>query len=169
MKSSDKKRFLELITGLANTFRIDLSVKDIKNYWLFLRQYSLAELEKAVIAYCASPEGHRFMPKPGELIAAMEGSALQQAQQALSKVLNAVRRIGGDASVIFDDALIHAVIDDMGGWVRLCGMYQREESFKQHEFESLYVGYRRYPPKSYPRQLLGRMAKINGIQSQNGI
>ena len=41
------------------------------------------------------------MPKPGELIAAIEGNALQQAQQAWSKVLNAVRRVGGDNSVHF--------------------------------------------------------------------
>ena len=51
---------------------------------------------------------------------------MQQAQQAWSKVLNAVRRMGGDATVIFDD-LIHSVIDDMGGWVRLCEMYQRKK------------------------------------------
>jgi hypothetical protein len=163
MELNDKKRFLELITGLAHTFGMEMSVKDIENYWLFLRSYSLAEFEKAVIHYCASPEGYRFMPKPGELIAAIEGNALQQAQQAWSKVLNAVRRVGGDNSVIFDDALIHGVIYDMGGWVRLCEMYQRDESFKQREFESRYVAYRHHPPKLYPQQLYGRMAGINGI------
>ncbi len=163
MEWNDKKRFLELITGLAHTFGMEMSVKDIENYWLFLRQYPLAEFEKAVIHYCASPEGHRFMPKPGELIAAIEGNALQQAQQAWSKVLNAVRRVGGDNSVIFDDALIHAVIVDMGGWVRLCEMYQRDESFKQREFESRYIAYRRHPPQLYPQQLFGRMAGINGV------
>lgn len=163
MELNEKKRFLELITGLAHTFGADMSVKDIENYWLFLRPYPLTEFEKAVIYYCASPEGHRFMPKPGELIAAMEGSALQQAQQAWSKVMNAVRQIGGDATVIFDDASVHAVIYDMGGWVRLCEMYQRDESFKQREFESRYVSYRRQPAKLYPRHLSGRMAGINGV------
>lgn len=165
MELNDKKRFLELITGLAHTFGMEVSVKDIENYWLFCRSYPLAAFEKAVIHYCASPEGHRFMPKPGELIAAIEGNAAQQAQQAWSKVLNAVRRMGGNATVIFDDALIHAVINDMGGWVRLCEMYQREESFKQREFESRYVNYRRHPPQQqhYPRWLLGRMASVNGV------
>ena len=64
---------------------------------------------------------------------------------------------------IFDDALIHAVIVDMGGWVRLCEMYQRDESFKQREFESRYIAYRRHPPQLYPQQLFGRMAGINGF------
>ena len=161
METTDKKRFVELITGLAQTFITDISLTDIENYWLFLRNYSLADFEKAVVNYCRSPEGHRFMPKPGELIAALEGNALQQAQQAWTKVMNAIRRIGGDKTLVFDDALIHAIIDDMGGWVRLCEMQIKDEPFKQREFEGRYVNYRRNPPTRYPRQLTGRMGAGN--------
>ncbi len=156
MEAKDKKRFVELLTGLAQMFVTDISMTDIENYWLFLHQYSLIDFEKAVINYCMSPEGHRFMPKPGELVAALEGSSLQQAQQAWTKVMNAIRRIGGDKSLVFDDPLIHAVIYDMGGWVRLCEMYVRDEPFKQREFESRYVSYRRNPLAQYPRQMTGR-------------
>jgi hypothetical protein len=152
---------VELITGLAQTFITDISLTDIENYWLFLRPYSLADFEKAVVNYCISPEGHRFMPKPGELIAALEGNALQQAQQAWTKVMNAIRRIGGDKTLVFDDALIHAIIDDMGGWVRLCELQIKDEPFKQREFEGRYVNYRRNPPTRYPRQLIGRMGAGN--------
>lgn len=101
------------------------------------------------------------MPKPGELIAALEGNALQQAQQAWTKVMHAIRRIGGDKTLVFDDALIHAVIDDMGGWVRLCEMQVKDEPYKQREFEGRYINYRRNPPTQYPRQLTGRMGFEN--------
>ncbi len=72
MEETDKKRFAQLIAGLAQTFLTDVSIADIENYWLFLRGYSLADMELAIVNFCISPEGHRFMPKPGELIAALE-------------------------------------------------------------------------------------------------
>lgn len=46
METTDKKRFVELITGLAQTFVTDVSLTDIENYWLFLRRYSLTDFEK---------------------------------------------------------------------------------------------------------------------------
>lgn len=158
MEIVDKKRFVELLTGLAQMFVTDMTLTDIENYWLFLRPYPLAEFERAVVNYCRSPEGHRFMPKPGELIAALEGNARQQAQQAWTKVMNAIRRLGGDKTVVFDDPLIHAVVYDMGGWVRLCEMHIQDEPFKLREFESRYVNYRQTPPAQYPRKLMGRTA-----------
>lgn len=157
MDEHDKNRFAELIAGLAQTFLTDVAIADIENYWLFLRHYTLSDIEQAIVNFCISPEGNRFMPKPGELIAALEGNATQQAQQAWTKIINAVRQIGGDATVVFDDPLIHAVLHDMGGWIRLCTMYSKDEPFKQREFESRYVAYRRNPPKKYPRKLIGRM------------
>ena len=163
MEETDKKRFAELIAGLAQTFLTDVSITDIENYWLFLRGYSLADMELAIVNFCTSPEGNRFMPKPGELIAALEGNATQQAQQAWTKIINAIRHVGGDATVIFDDPLIHSVLHDMGGWIRLCGMYSKDEPFKQREFESRYVAYRRNPPKEYPRKLIGRMDAGNAL------
>lgn len=84
-------------------------------------------MELAIVNFCTSPEGNRFMPKPGELIAALEGNATQQAQQAWTKIINAIRHVGGDATVIFDDPLIHSVLHDMGVWIRLCGMYSKDE------------------------------------------
>jgi hypothetical protein len=163
MEETDKKRFAELIAGLAQTFLTDVSIIDIENYWLFLRGYSIADMELAIVNFCTSPEGNRFMPKPGELIAALEGNATQQAQQAWTKIINAIRQIGGDATVVFDDPLIHSVLRDMGGWIRLCGMYSKDEPFKQREFESRYVAYRRNPPKEYPRKLIGRMDAGNSL------
>ena len=64
MEWNDKKRFLELITGLAHTFGMEMSVKDIENYWLFLRQYPLAEFEKAVITTAPVPKATALCLNP---------------------------------------------------------------------------------------------------------
>lgn len=64
MEDTDKKRFAELMAGLAQTFITDISAQDLENYWRLLKGYPMSQIEQAIIGYCASPEGHRFMPKP---------------------------------------------------------------------------------------------------------
>ena len=57
--------------------------------------------------------------------------------------------------MIFDDPLIHAVIADLGGWIRLCHSTERELNFQRREFERLYACYLQRPLRKYPRQLTG--------------
>ncbi|EOW9280235.1 TPA: hypothetical protein PX780_003569, partial [Vibrio cholerae] len=63
---------------------------------------------------------------------------------------------GAWTSVMFDDALIHRVISDMGGWVELCKVDDREYPFKQKEFLTRYQAYLlRDEVGEYPRLLQG--------------
>lgn len=78
MEDTDKIRFAELIGGLAQTFVTDISQQDLENYWQFLRGYRIERIEQAIVDYCISPEGHRFMPKPGEIVASLHGKQNEQ-------------------------------------------------------------------------------------------
>jgi Domain of unknown function (DUF6475) len=155
MEDTDKKRFAELMAGLAQTFATDISQQDLENYWRLLRGHPLEQIEQAIIGYCTSPEGHRFMPKPGELISAVHGKQNEQSLLAWVKVTKGIRQAGASKTVIFDDPVIHAVVADLGGWIRLCRLTERELNFQQREFERLYACYRLRPLKKYPRQLTG--------------
>ncbi len=155
MEDTDKKRFAELMAGLAQTFITDISAQDLENYWRLLKGYPISQIEQAIIGYCASPEGHRFMPKPGEIIAAFHGKESEQSLLAWVKVTKGMRQVGASKTVVFDDPIIHAVIADLGGWIRLCRLTERELNFQQREFERLYACYRLRPLKKYPRQLTG--------------
>ena len=42
MEESDKKRFAELMAGLAQTFVTDISARDLENYWRLLKNYPMA-------------------------------------------------------------------------------------------------------------------------------
>lgn len=161
MEITDKKRFAELMSGLAQTFTIDISPRDLENYWRLLKGYPLIQVEQAIIGYCISPEGHKFMPKPGEIISAIYGKQNDQSLLAWVKVMKAMRQIGGSKTVVFDDAVIHAVIADLGGWIRLCRMTERELGFYQKEFERLYTCYLSRPLKTYPKQLSGITDTVN--------
>jgi len=58
--------------------------------------------------------------------------------------------------VRFDDPVIHAVIEAMGGWVRLAGdMKADEEKWKQKEFERLYQVLSKNPRDNVPSYLPG--------------
>ena len=154
-------RFAELITGLAQTFQTPISASDLENYWRWLRPYALSSIEQAVVDFCRSPDAHKFFPKPGELVAALEGGSAGQALRAWSKVMHAIRRVGAYRTVVFDDPLIHAVIWDMGGWQTLCAMLTRDEPFRAREFEKRYTSYLARPPTAYPRQLSGITETVN--------
>jgi hypothetical protein len=155
MEDIDKKRFAELMAGLAQTFITDISAQDLENYWQLLKSYPLSQIEQAIIGYCASPEGHRFMPKPGEIIAAVHGKETDQSLLAWVKVTQGMRQVGASKTVVFDDPIIHAVIADLGGWIHLCHLPMRELHFQQREFERLYACYCHRPLRQFPYQLTG--------------
>jgi hypothetical protein len=165
----DKTRFAELITGLAQTFHTPISATDLEAYWRLLSQFSLEEIERAIASYCRSPKGHRFFPKPSELVALIVGSDADQALRAWSEVMRTIRGVGAYRTVVFDDPLIHAVIWDMGGWQALCSMLVNEEPFRAKEFERRYVGYVARPPTRYPRQLAGITDTVNAAQGYGQI
>jgi len=60
------------------------------------------------------------MPKPADIIRAIKGNSQTQSLQAWSKVEDAIRLVGPYRSVVFDDLAIHGVLQEMGGWVKLC-------------------------------------------------
>ena len=101
------------------------------------------------------------MPKPGEIIASLQGKQGEQSLMAWVKVTKGIRQVGASKTVIFDDPIIHAVITDLGGWIRLCRMTERELIFQQREFERLYACYLQRPLKKYPRQLTGITDTLN--------
>ncbi len=155
MDKKDMPRFGELMTWLAQTFNNHISHIDVENYWRFLKSYPLKSVEQAIINYCRSPDGHAFMPKPGEIITYIEGNSMNQATQAWTKVLRANKRIGAYTTVVFDDPIIHAVIYDMGGWIKLCEMKEADTPFRAREFEKRYSYYLINKPRAYPKQLVG--------------
>ncbi len=71
------------------------------------------------------------------------------------EVLETVKRVGHYQSVRFSDPVIHAVIDVMGGWVRLGDMKVDDEKWKQREFERLYEILSKNPRDRMPEYLPG--------------
>lgn len=155
-----KRRFATLLTHLADYYKTEISRAVLGIYWEGLKQYSYEAIEKACWAHTQLPdEAGRWMPRNSDIIKMIEGSTVDQAAQAWSKVDNAMRTRGTWDDLVFDDPIIHRVIADMGGWVLLGTKTEGEKGewpFIGKEFQTRYRSYRAAGQlPDYPKRLTG--------------
>lgn len=153
----ERRKFAALLTALSDYYKSEVSKAVAGLYWEGLKQYDYEAIEKACWAHTQSPdEAGRWFPKIADLRKILEGSTLDQAALAWTRVNDAIRTRGTWDDVVFDDALIHRVIADMGGWVPLGAKDDNEWPFVAKEFQSRYRAYRqRADTPDYPRRLTG--------------
>jgi hypothetical protein len=153
----EKKRFLELLTGISDYYGKPLSKTTLALYWQGLRAFDFEAVERALWQHTQSPdECGRWMPTISDLTKMMHGRTADQASLAWSKVNLAVRQVGVYVDAVFDDPLIHRVLADMGGWASLATKEEKEWPFIAKEFENRYRGYKMSDQRpDYPRVLTG--------------
>jgi len=162
-----KKRFATLLTHMADYYKSELSRSMLSIYWAGLRQYSYEAIEKACWAHTQLPdEAGRWMPRNSDIIKMIDGGTDDRSQIAWSKVDQAVRVRGTWDDVIFDDATIHRVLADMGGWILVGSKDDKEWPFVAKEFQQRYRAYaQRGAVTEYPARLTGQ---ANAHNSANG-
>lgn len=163
----EKRRFATLLTHLADYYKAEISRAVLGIYWQGLKQFSYEAIEKACWAHTQLPdEAGRWMPRNSDIIKMIEGSTVDQAAQAWSKVDSAIRTRGTWDDVAFDDPLIHRVIADMGGWVLLGTKTEGEKGewpFVAKEFQARYRSYRASGQiPAHPTRLTGIANAHNG-------
>lgn len=167
LRQSDRSAFVEMLTYVGALYGRDVSPGVIDLYWSALAPYDLPAVRQAFDRHVKSPDAGQFMPKPADLIRMLGGTSQDAAMQAWAKVERAVRRVGGHESVVFDDAIIHRCVEDMGGWVKLCATTEEDLPFRARDFQALYRGFamrREAPP--YPAHLIGRFEAQNRMAGQ---
>ncbi len=125
-------------------------------WWKALERFDIEQVEKAMAESIQNPDSGQFMPKPADLIRVLEGTRTDRALIAWGKALDAMQRVGAYQSVVFDDPVIHAVIEDLGGWIKVCRGELGELGFVEHRFCESYRAYAGRPvPTEYPAKLVG--------------
>lgn len=137
-----KIRFAKALSALAEYYGKELSDGVISLYWQGLHQYSIDEIEGAIGRHLQNPDTGQWMPKIADIVRMLEGTTLNAAVLAWAKVMRAVGSVGQYQSLAFDDAVIHLVIDDLGGWPGICQTSEEELPFLQKRFENSYRAYR---------------------------
>lgn len=169
----EKRRFAGLLTVLSDYYKSEISKGVMGLYWEGLKQYDYEAIEKAAWSHTQSPdEAGRWMPRISDLTKMLQGSTKDQASLAWSKVDRAIRTIGTYTDVAFDDAIIHRVLQDMGGWVLVGSKDNDEWPFVAKDFENRYRAYKmRDEQPEYPRKMIGISSAQNssaGIQMNLG-
>jgi hypothetical protein len=165
MQADDFGAFNDLMTGVYSFYSKEASSFSLDVWWHAMKPYDFDAVRDALGRHCVNPDSGQFLPKPADVVKMLEGSTLDSAVLAWTKVDAAVQRVGTYTTVVFDDALIHRVLDDMGGWIQMGTKTIDEWPFVAKEFQQRYRGYkaRRVVPE-YPPKLLGIIDRENSLQ-----
>lgn len=155
MKPSDAAAFKELLGGVYSFYRQELTKFHIDVWWQAMKNYSLEGVRDALNRHVMNPDNGQFLPKPADVVKLIDGGTQERALVAWSKVDAAVTGVGQYSTVVFDDAHIHEVLHDMGGWVHLCSKRIDEWPFVKNEFVNRYRGASMRAATNYPAKLVG--------------
>lgn len=156
MKQPDFKRFKVAVTAISELYSRNLSEAALLMWWKALERFDIEQVEDALNQAIQNPDNGQFMPKPADLIRVLEGTRTDRALIAWGKALDAMQRVGAYQSVVFDDPVIHAVIEDLGGWIKVCRGELGDLGFVEHRFCESYRAYAGRPvPTDYPAMLVG--------------
>lgn len=162
MTHDQMPEFVKLLTALSISYGDTLNEFIIERYWLTLKRFEFSAVKNALEALTThNPDRGHKMPEASDVVRYLEGGTQVKALQAWGYVLKVIRCVGSYQSIIFDDPILHRVIDDMGGWIRLCETTVRELNFLGQTFQKLYNAYALNPPEEYPRKLTGRFDDEN--------
>jgi len=165
MQQQDFDDFVDIIQVVGEQYNKKLSDGVIALYWQGLQDYELAAVRDALGRHLRNTDNGQFMPKIADIIRMLQGSSQDCAFSAWTKVDKAVRHVGPYESVVFDDPLIHRVLNDMGGWLVLCDKTDDDWPFIAKEFENRYRGFKSRNEKvEYPAKLIGIFEKENSAK-----
>lgn len=156
MKKDDFDGFCEMMDLVAEQYSKTLSDGLKALYWQGLKDFDFAAVQQAVARHLRNPDQGQFMPKIADFVRMIQGTTQDAAMIAWAKVDQAVRRVGTYADVVFDDPVIHRVLQDMGGWISLGTKDEKEWPFVAKEFENRYRAFKsRSEIPDYPAKLIG--------------
>ena len=156
MQTNDIPQFIQMLHNLCEMYgKPRMSDEVAMLHFGALQDYSLEDVRKGFFAAMRNPDSGQFMPRPADVIRELSGSSDTRAAVAWAKVFEAICRVGHMPSIAFDDAIIHAVITDMGGWVKLALVGNDELPFRERDFLRIYRGYIGRSLGDYPRYLPG--------------
>lgn len=155
MHPGDKKDFALLIAGVYAYHRQPCSDALIGMYWRGCQRWDMDQVRLAVDQLTYDAEAGKFPPKIGDLTRVLEGTHTDRAVIAWGKVHGAMSAVGAYSDVVFDDPAIHAAIEDLGGWVKVCRGETAELSYLQHRFCQAHKAYTGRGTFDYQRRLVG--------------
>lgn len=166
MTPNDYPAFVEAWSQVAEVYGKAPSDGAMNLIFNALKRYDLEAIKQALTAHVNDTQHGDFVPKPADIVRQLEGDGDTRALSAWAKVEDAIRRVGPYETVVFDDPRTMAAIEEMGGWIKLCDVTDKDLPFKGNEFKKRYQGYISRPPERFPSKLLGMSEAENAGEHQ---
>ncbi len=141
MKPNETEAFVEILAGVHEFYGKPMSGFAVEVWIKSMQGFDLTAIRDAFGRHAMNPESGQFLPKPADVVRMIDGGTADSALVAWSKFDRAVRSVGAYMSVVFDDPIIHRVIEDMGGWTGFATKQDDEWPFLRNEFVTRYRGY----------------------------
>ena len=153
----DKKTFSETIKILEASYSEKISEGTSKIYWDMLKGYD-NEIIKGAVIECV--KRLKYFPKISEILEIIEGTEEDEAELAWLCLIEKIESKGHYQSVsFFGYPAIGAVVEAMGGWIRMCDMKIDEEKWIHKDFIKRYPIMKRRG--NYPLKLIGQFELDN--------
>ena len=156
MLASENAAFAKLIAGVYEFYGKEPSEFTLGVWWQAMQQFDLVTVREALGRHTMNPDTGQFLPRPADVVRMIGGTTNDAALVAWTALEIGIRHVGTYETVAFDDALIHRVVEDMGGWILMGRTTEKELPFKRKEFTDRYRAYKlRGEVPEYPRKLTG--------------
>lgn len=155
------QKFYEVLAGVHDFYGKELTPFAAQVWQQACKQFDVEQVTKALSAHLMDPERGQFMPKPADIVRQLQGTHGDRALLAWGKVFSAMSSVGAYRTVVFDDPVIHAVIGDLGGWIKVCRTHNDELPFVQKRFCDTYRAYSGREDLRYPAKLIGEFDQTN--------
>lgn len=155
MSPEQRAKFIEVLSGVHDFYTKDMSKFALRVWLQACETFDVEQVSKALSAHLMDAERGQFMPKPADIVRQLQGTKTDRSLLAWGKVLDAMQRVGAYQSVVFDEAAIHAAIEDNGGWPNVCRAKTDELPFLEKRFCDSYKAYVTKGDFHYPGELAG--------------
>lgn len=133
----DRKKFSEIMAGLAEMYGKDISEFMLEVYYKSLQDYTFEQVNDAVFK-CIKTHKYNTIPQPAEILEYLEGTPHDKSMTAWMQVKEAIKKGGYYASVVFKDPIIAHAVNELGGWMWLCSTDESELPFIEKRFMEYY-------------------------------
>ena len=155
MRPNEAAQFTRFLTQALSYWKADVSEFTLTVWMNACEPYTLEQVKKAMTAHATDADRGMFAPKVADIVRVLSGTHTDRALLAWGKTLEAMSSVGAYTDVVFDDPAIHATIEDLGGWTKICRLETKELIYLQHRFCESHKAYTGRGVFEYQRCLKG--------------
>jgi len=143
--------FTQVIKSLEVSFGKKMTKEEIEIYWEILKGYEDKEIKNATIKCIKELT---FFPRIADIIRPIGGDTKEESELAWLYLKEKIEDDGYYSSVSFPKyPAVGAVVEALGGWLRITDMKENEETWIKKEFIVLYPILKKNG--EYPKELAG--------------